>query len=87
MDSEGTTTFASAKNTLQLVRQQKLKSVLVVSQYFHIPRARMALKRFGISEVYSAHPTFFEPRDVYSSARELFGYLSYLCRHYDAAID
>jgi len=82
-DSAGMTTFASARNTLQIVRQQKLNSVLVVSQYFHIPRVRMALKRFGISEVYSAHARFFELRDIYSSPRELLGYFSYVCRHYD----
>lgn len=86
MDSAGTTTFASAKNTLQIVRRQKLSSVLVVSQYFHIPRARMALERFGVSEVYSSHARFFELRDMYSSPRELLGYLRYVCRHYDSTV-
>lgn len=84
MDNTGTTTFASARNTFQTMRKQKLGSVLVVSQYFHIPRARMALKRFGISEVYSSHAHLFEPRDIYSVPRELLGYLFYSCRHYDA---
>ena len=83
VDSHGDTTFASAKNTLQIVRQQKFESVLVVSQYFHIPRARLALKRYHISTIYSAHARFFEFRDIYSSIREAVGYLSYLFRHYD----
>jgi len=73
----------SAKKTLQIVRQQKLKSVLVISQYYHIPRARMALTRFGISEIYSSHARFFETRDVYSVPRELLGYIRYIFRHYD----
>jgi vancomycin permeability regulator SanA len=84
VDSRGTTTFMSARNTLAIVRQQKLGSVFVVSQYFHVPRTRLALRRFGISTVYSAHAHFFEARDVYSSFRELFGYLSYFFRHYDS---
>jgi len=84
MDNTGTTTYASARNTLQIMRQQKLGSVMVVSQYFHIPRARMALERFGIPVVYSSHARLFEVRDIYSVPRELFGYLSYACRHYDA---
>lgn len=85
VDSDGMTTFASARNMLQIARQQRIKSVLVVSQYFHIPRSRLALHRFGISTVYSAHARIFELRDIYSSFREFFGYLSYLFREYDSA--
>ena len=85
MDNTGTTTYASARNTLQIMRQQKLGSVFVVSQYFHMPRARMALERFGITQVYSSHARLFEMRDMYSVPRELFGYLFYAFRNYDAA--
>jgi vancomycin permeability regulator SanA len=84
VDSHGTTTFMSAKNALNIARQQNLKSVFIVSQYFHIPRARLALKRCGIPAVYSAHAHFFEARDLYSSLRELFGYLNYFFRQYDS---
>jgi len=84
VDSGGTTTFASARNTLQIARERKFSSVFVVSQYFHVPRARLALSRFGISTVYSAHAYYFEMRDVYSSPRELFGYLRYFFRSYAA---
>ncbi|MDD5351021.1 MAG: YdcF family protein [Chthoniobacteraceae bacterium] len=85
VDSGGVTTFASAKNTLQIARQRNIKSVFVISQYFHIPRARLALRRFGLSPVYGAHARFFEGRDIYSSPRELLGYLRYLFRRYDAS--
>ena len=86
VDGTGITTFASAKSTALIARQQQLSSVFVISQYFHLPRSRMALERFGISTVYSAHAQFFEVRDIYSSLRELIGYLSYLFRHYDSAV-
>src|SRR5690348_1768068 len=85
VDSGGSNTFASAKNTLQIARQQKFDSVFVVSQYFHLPRARMALHRFGIATVYSAHAHIYEFRDIYSSFREFFGYVSYMFRKYDSA--
>ena len=80
VDSLGTTTWASARNTLQVVRKRRLTSVLVVSQYFHLPRARLALRRFGIETVYSAHAFFFETRDLYSSVREVFGCVRYFFR-------
>jgi vancomycin permeability regulator SanA len=83
LDSHGDTTFASAKNTRQIASQQKFKSVLVISQYFHIPRAKLALRRFQFSKVYSAHARFFEIRDIYSSLRESAGYLSYYFRSYE----
>jgi vancomycin permeability regulator SanA len=75
MDSDGTTTFASARNTARIARERKFGSVFVISQYFHLPRARLALRRFGISTIHSTHARFFEARDPYSSPRELFGYL------------
>jgi vancomycin permeability regulator SanA len=84
VDSGGTTTFASAKNAGQIARERHFRSIFVVSQYFHLPRARLALQRFGFSAVYSAHAHFFEFRDIYSSPRELVGYISYLFRRYDS---
>lgn len=83
LDSKGSTTFDSAQNTLQILREKRLKSVFVVSQYFHIPRSRLALKRSGIKEIRSASPSYFELRDLYSAPRELLGFFSYLLRSFD----
>jgi len=80
MDNEGINTYASAKKTLQIIRESNKKSVFVVSQYFHLPRARLTLERLGISPVYSAHANFFEWRDIYSSLREVVAYISYSLR-------
>lgn len=85
LDSKGNTTFDSAQNTLQILRQQQLKSVFVISQYFHIPRSRLALKRTGIAEIHSASPSYFELRDLYSAPRELIGYFSYLLRSFESS--
>ena len=82
-DNQGTTTYASAENTLRFLREHKLNSVLVVSQYFHVPRARLALKKFGITPIYSAHAQYFEARDIYSIGRELVGYICYSFRKYE----
>ena len=86
VDSGGVTTYASARNTLRICRDRQFQSILVVSQYFHVPRSRLALRRFGIARVYSAHAHIFELRDLYSTPRELFGYGSYLFRHYDSGV-
>jgi len=84
VDSEGYTTFHSANNTAKLMRRRGFDSVLIISQYFHLPRARLAMQRFGFARIYTAHAHYFEWRDLYSIAREIPGFLQYLCRSYDA---
>ncbi|MBS1911224.1 MAG: hypothetical protein JST22_04500 [Bacteroidetes bacterium] len=59
-----------------------LHSAFVVTQYFHISRSRLALRRFGISPVYSSHPRYAEPRDLFAILRELVGYAAYMVRRY-----
>jgi vancomycin permeability regulator SanA len=80
VDSDGRTTYLTAKHSARLMKEKRWTSALVISQYFHIPRTRLALKRFGVLAIYSAHAEFFEGRDIYSTAREVVGYGSYLFR-------
>jgi vancomycin permeability regulator SanA len=80
VDSDGRNTYLTAKHSAHLMKEKRWTSALVISQYFHIPRTRLALKQFGIASIYSAHAEFFEVRDIYSTAREVVGYSSYLFR-------
>jgi vancomycin permeability regulator SanA len=77
-DSQGVTTAATAKNVAAIAQEHHWTSVFVISQYFHIPRCRLALSRAGIEHVYAAHAHYFELRDVYSIFREVVGYVAYL---------
>jgi vancomycin permeability regulator SanA len=77
VDSHGDTTADTAKNSTELMHLHGYKSALLVSQYFHIARARLAFKQCGISRLYNAHPVFFEWRDIYSLAREVIGFYTY----------
>jgi vancomycin permeability regulator SanA len=52
------------------MRVQGFRNALVVSQYFQITRSRYAMHRVGITTVHTAHPRYFELRDIYSIARE-----------------
>jgi vancomycin permeability regulator SanA len=78
VDSLGVTTAATAKNTAALAKLHGWSRVLVVSQYFHIPRCRLALSQAGLAPVFSAHARYFELRDVHSIFREVIGYAAYL---------
>ncbi len=82
-DNQGTNTYESARHTVQLMREHHWSGVCVVTQYFHVPRARLALKRFGANDVSSGSARIFEWRDLYSVPREVVGYAWYACRHYE----
>ncbi|MBI1320563.1 MAG: YdcF family protein [Candidatus Hydrogenedens sp.] len=79
-DSEGVNTWSTARNAARILRERDLHSAYAVSQYFHVPRTRLAFRRFGIETVYGAHPRYFEWRDVYSTFREVAAYAVYSFR-------
>ena len=80
VDNQGIDTMATARNTSALMGRHDFDTVIVVSQYFHISRTRLAFSKVGVTDVGSAHPDYFEWRDLYSLAREIPGYASYLMR-------
>ena len=53
---------------------------VVVTQYFHVARATLACRRAGIDIVGASVPRWFEPRDLYSLAREVVALPVYAVR-------
>jgi uncharacterized SAM-binding protein YcdF (DUF218 family) len=83
-DRGGVNTQATARFTAAYMREHDLRSVVAVSQYFHITRCKLALRRSGVATVYGAHaPVRLELREPWSWLREVVGYYSYLLRDYD----
>jgi vancomycin permeability regulator SanA len=80
VDNAGNNTYLTAQHTAKIMTDRQWHRAIVISQYFHIPRTTLILKRMGVAKVYSAHAKFFEIRDIYSTGREVVGYASYLLR-------
>jgi vancomycin permeability regulator SanA len=78
IDSMGYSTMASAINAKTIVG--KGKSIIVVTQFFHIPRSRLALSKAGFAKIGAAYPEYFELRDMYSLLREVPAYALYLVK-------
>lgn len=76
-DSNGFTTLATARNAKKILDERHWQSVLLVTQYFHVPRARWTLRRLGVPQVYSAHARHWELRDLYAVFRELAAVVRY----------
>ncbi len=76
-DNEGITTGATATNVAAIMEQRNWDSAIVVSQYYHISRSRLAHRRAGIDSVTTAHASYIEARDAYSLLREVPAYTKY----------
>lgn len=87
LDNHGVDTYESARQTARTMREHGWKRVCVVSQYFHVPRARLALTCCGVPHVASGSARFAEWRDLYSIPREMIGYAWYAVRRYDRLPD
>ncbi|MGK5038488.1 YdcF family protein [Janthinobacterium sp. LB3P118] len=79
-DNQGWTTDATARNAATLMRAHGWKTAMVATQYFHVPRFRLALERSGIAVSGQVHAPYFELRDLYSVPRETVGYAVYFMR-------
>jgi vancomycin permeability regulator SanA len=78
VDDVGINTWATAQNLNS--SGISVPSVKVISQYHHISRAKLALRKNGFHQVSGASPRYFEWRDFYSVVREFLGYYSYLLK-------
>ncbi|MBO2007842.1 YdcF family protein [Hymenobacter negativus] len=74
VDNHGDNTLATVKNTLRLKDSLHFKSVIIVSQYFHLTRTKMLFRKQHFANISSISPIYFEPRDTYSLLREFLAY-------------
>ena len=66
-DADGGDSFETARHASAL---RPAGGVIVVTQWFHVPRAELAMRRFGLDDVSGAWPHWAELRDAYSFLRE-----------------
>lgn len=74
-DSHGNNTRLTAQNAHQWAKANR--PIIVVSQLYHVSRAKMAFEQAGYQNVGAAYPLYFERRDIFASLRELPAWISY----------
>ena len=82
-DNKGVNTYNTAKNVKKYMDANNCESVIIITQYYHISRTRLAFHRFGIKNVTCAHADYYEFRDIFSIFRELAAFCYYLIRDYE----
>ena len=82
VDHNGYDTYLTALNSSALMTIHGWKSAMVISQFYQIPRAKLALHRFGVTQVYSANAQGLTLNGLISLAREVPAYVVYFLRAY-----
>lgn len=85
IDSEGVNTRATACRSAALMQAQGWHSAILVSQYFHLSRTRLAFQQAGVAQLGTAHANIFQRHDLISIPREVVAWLSYWW-HADACL-
>ncbi len=79
LDEAGVNTAATARNAVRILRDHHLHSALLVTHYFHGPRARMLLRHAGgqgqVAPAYMTRRLLGEPWYVF---REVMGFWAVL---------
>lgn len=82
IDSSGVNTAATARFASRWLSENNGSSIIVVSQFFHLLRTRLAMKGQGISSVGTACADYLEWRDIFSVVREIPALVVYFFRGY-----
>lgn len=77
LDEKGVNTRATVRNVVELCTKQHFKSVIAISQYYHLPRIQLAFKQAGMPLKGQSAPRYNSWRDIFSLNREIVAYLFY----------
>ncbi|HLX60780.1 MAG TPA: YdcF family protein [Planctomycetota bacterium] len=81
VDRGGKDSYSTAQNAAKLFAERGWHSALIVSSFTHISRCKLAFRRFGLTDLRTAHADF-QWRDCKAFPHEFFGYYYYLVRKY-----
>ncbi len=77
-DNEGINTYWTAENYLHWSKANNYKSVIVVSQFYHITRTKYIFWKVGVQNVHDVSSDEYSWRDVVGTLREVPAFYKYL---------
>jgi vancomycin permeability regulator SanA len=81
-DKIGAHTSDTGRDVAAIMTARNLHSVMIVSQYYHITRMKLALKYAGIKDVEQVHVGVVQKEDAFMLAREVLALDDYLFKFY-----
>lgn len=82
VDHDGKDSYSTAISVRKIFGANGWSSAMIVSQFNHISRCKLAFRRFGIGPLRSAHG-HFQWSDLKGFTHEFAGYYYYLIRSYE----
>ena len=82
VDSDGSNTWWTARNTRRILREHGWQSAIVISNYYHISRCKLAFANFHIPKTFTAHADLTSVGDPFAIVREFAAFYYYLLRSY-----
>jgi vancomycin permeability regulator SanA len=80
VDSQGWDTRASARHAAAFAARRGFTSVTVITNYYHVSRAKLACRQEGVPVVRGSSPLRFHVDNVRSVPRDVLGWWFYLLR-------
>jgi len=76
-DPYGDNTELTGRNAAAILKAHGWTSVIAVSQFYHVPRTRLALRRAGVADVRGAHARYLTWGDFIALPREVIAWPVY----------
>ncbi len=76
-DPFGDNTKLTGRNTAAILKAHGWTSVIAVSQFYHVPRTKLALHRAGVADVRGAHARYLTWGDFIALPREVVAWPVY----------
>jgi vancomycin permeability regulator SanA len=77
-DNAGQNTYLTAKDFITWNQQYHYKSVIVVSQFYHITRIKYIFHKLGYKNVFNASSKVYSWKDIEGTLREVPAFYKYL---------
>ena len=82
MDKNGANTSDTGADVARIMRFNHMKTVMIVTNYYHVTRLKLSLQHAGIHDVEQAHVGTVTKEDGFMVAREVAALYYYLGRFY-----
>ncbi|MGV8161700.1 MAG: YdcF family protein [Candidatus Nanoarchaeia archaeon] len=79
MDYEGKNTLCSAINVKKIMDEYNFKSAIIVTQHFHIARAKYMMKKIGIKDIATVRADTISSKNIRIVIREIAAFYFYIC--------
>jgi vancomycin permeability regulator SanA len=81
-DKKGINTMATGVDVARIMKTRHLNSVMIITNYYHVTRSKLALEHAGITDVEQSHVGAVAKDDAFMLARETAGLYYYLYQFY-----